>query len=53
MFERLSIFRDVWNFLWMRRMWWMLPLILIFVLLGFILVVAQGSPLAPFLYTIF
>ena len=53
MFSKLSIFRDLWQFLRMRKKWWLLPLLLLIVFFGFILILAQGSPLAPFLYTIF
>jgi hypothetical protein len=51
--SRLLIFADVWNFMRLRRRWWLLPLVLLTVLLGLILVFAQGSPLAPFIYTVF
>lgn len=50
---KFSIFRDIWLFLCIRKKWWLLPMILFIVLLGFILVFAQGSPLAPFIYTVF
>ena len=51
--SKLSIFRDLWLFLRIRKKWWLLPLLLLIVLLGLILVFAQGSPLAPFIYTVF
>ena len=50
---KLSILREFWSFLRVRKKWWLLPLIMIIVLLGLILILAQGSPLAPFIYTIF
>lgn len=50
---KLSIFRDLWAFLRIRKKWWLLPMLLVIVLLGIILVFAQGSPLAPFIYTVF
>ncbi len=37
----------------MRKKWWLLPIILVLVLIGALLVLAQGSALAPFIYTIF
>jgi hypothetical protein len=36
-----------------RKKWWLLPILLMIVLLGLILVFAQGSALAPFIYTVF
>jgi hypothetical protein len=53
MLNKLSIFIELWHFLRVRKKWWLLPLILIVVLFGFILVFAQGSALAPFIYTVF
>jgi len=50
---KLSIFADLWMFLRIRKKWWLLPLLLLIVVLGLILVFAQGSPLAPFIYTVF
>ena len=36
-----------------RKKWWLLPVIVMMVLIGFLLVFAQGSALAPFIYTVF
>jgi hypothetical protein len=51
--SKLSIFRDIWGFMKVHKQWWLLPMILVFTLLGILLVFAQTSPLAPFIYTIF
>ena len=51
--SKLSIFADLWAFMRVRKKWWLLPLILLITLLGLILIFAQGSPLAPFIYTVF
>jgi len=51
--SKLSIFAEIWMFLRIRKKWWLLPLILLIALLGLILIFAQGSPLAPFIYTVF
>jgi len=51
--SKLSIFTELWRFMRMRKKWWLLPIILIIVLLGLILIFAQTSPLAPFIYTVF
>ena len=50
MFE---LFTDLWNFLKVRKKFWLLPIILIMVMLGALLVLAQGSAIAPFIYTLF
>lgn len=51
--SKLAIFRDLWMFLRIRKKWWLLPILLLTVLFGLILIFAQGSPLAPFIYTVF
>jgi hypothetical protein len=44
---------EFWQFLKVRKKWWLLPIIVVMVLVGALLVFAQGSALAPFIYTIF
>jgi hypothetical protein len=44
---------QMWRFLGVRRKYWLLPIIIITVLLGGLLVLAQGSVVAPFIYTLF
>ncbi len=51
--SKLSIFAELWAFMRERKKWWLLPIALIITLLGLILIFAQGSALAPFIYTIF
>ncbi|MCF7844970.1 MAG: DUF5989 family protein [Kiritimatiellales bacterium] len=51
--SKLSIFKDLWSFMRVRKKWWLMPIIMVIILLGLILVFAQGSPLAPFIYTVF
>jgi hypothetical protein len=48
-----SLFSEFWAFLKVRKKWWLLPIIVVMVLVGGLLVFAQGSALAPFIYTIF
>jgi hypothetical protein len=48
-----SIARELWSFMKVRKKWWLLPIILVMILVGGLLVFAQGSVLAPFIYTIF
>ena len=44
---------QMWRFMGARRKYWLLPIVLITVLLGGLLVLAQGSAVAPFIYTLF
>jgi len=50
---KAAIFAEIWQFMRVRKKWWLLPIILMLTLLGFILIFAQGSALAPLIYTIF
>lgn len=49
----LELLHDLWRFLKVRKKFWLLPIILVMVLLGALLVLAQGSAIAPFIYTLF
>lgn len=49
----MSIFSELWAFMRARKKFWLLPIIIIMVLLGGLLVLAQGSAIAPFIYTLF
>lgn len=44
---------QMWRFLGARRKFWLLPIIVVCVVLGGMLVLAQGSVIAPFIYTLF
>jgi hypothetical protein len=48
-----SIASELWAFMRVRKKWWLLPIIVTMLLVGLLLVFAQGSALAPFIYTIF
>jgi len=45
--------KDLWDFLKIRKKFWLAPIILILVLLGALIVLTQGSAVAPFIYTLF
>ena len=51
--EKLSILREFWSFLRVRKKWWLAPIVLFLLSLGFILALAEGSALAPFIYSLF
>jgi hypothetical protein len=50
---KISILRELWDFMRMRKKWWLGPIVLLLLLLGLLLVATQGSALAPFIYTLF
>jgi hypothetical protein len=49
----LDLFKDLWGFMKERKKFWLMPIILMLLLLGGLLVLAQGSAVAPFIYTLF
>jgi len=51
--DRFGIFRELLAFLWARKLWWMIPMILVLVLFAFILLAATQTGVAPFVYTLF
>ena len=50
---KLSILLEFWDFLKVRKKWWLAPIVLIMLLLGALIVLTEGSAVAPFIYTIF
>ena len=48
-----SVSKELWGFMRERKKWWLLPIIVAMLTIGSLLVFAQGSVLAPFIYTIF
>lgn len=49
----ISLLRELARYMSARKKWWLFPIIAILVLVGGLLLLAQGSALAPFIYTIF
>lgn len=49
----VSFIRELWSFLGVRKKLWLAPIIAVMVILGVLLIVAQGSVVAPFIYTLF
>jgi len=49
----MSFVKEMWSFLRQRKKFWLLPLLLVMALLGVLIVLAQGSAVAPFIYTLF
>jgi hypothetical protein len=51
--DRAGILAEFIEFLWERKLWWMIPMIVVLVLFGALLILTQGSAIAPFIYTLF
>jgi len=49
----LGLFRELWAFMRVRKKWWLLPMVLLLLGVGSLVIAAQTSVLAPFIYTIF
>ena len=49
----MDFLKEFWEFLQVRKKYWLLPILLVLVLLGGLIVLSQGSAVAPFIYTIF
>lgn len=49
----VSFLKEIWAFLRVRKKLWLAPIIIVMVLLGALLILAQGSVVAPFIYTLF
>jgi hypothetical protein len=53
LFVRLGILGELLQFLWQRKLWWLIPMIVLVMLFVVLLVFAQGTAIAPFIYTLF
>jgi len=51
--EVRSFVRDFARFLWVRKLWWMVPMVAVFLLFGVLVFLAQSSAVAPFVYVLF
>lgn len=51
--RRVGIFAELWDFLKIRKKWWLGPPLVILLLLGLLIVFAESSAVAPFIYTLF
>jgi hypothetical protein len=50
---KVALLREFWEFLKVRKKWWLGPIVLILLLLGIFIILTEGSALAPFIYAIF
>ena len=49
----MSFVKEFWEFLKIRKKYWLFPILIVLVLFGALIVLSQGSAIAPFIYTIF
>jgi drug/metabolite transporter superfamily protein YnfA len=49
----MDFLRDIWLFLRERKKYWLAPIIIVLVLLGFLMIFASSSAVSPFIYTLF
>ncbi|MEN6420310.1 MAG: DUF5989 family protein [Smithella sp.] len=51
--SKLSIMSELWEFLKVIKKWWLFPIVFFLLLIGAMLIFAEGSAVAPFIYTLF
>ncbi len=51
--RKTRVVGELFHFLWEQKLWWMIPMIVLLVLFAALLIFAQSTPLAPFVYTLF
>jgi hypothetical protein len=51
--SKLSIIKEFWLFLKVRKKWWLAPIVIFLLLLGALIILSEGSAVAPFIYTLF
>ena len=49
----MEFFKDLWDFMRLRKKFWLAPIIIVLVLLGGLILLAEGTAVAPFVYTLF
>ena len=49
----MELLKELWNFLRVRKKLWLAPILIVLIILGGLLILAQGSVVAPFIYTLF
>ena len=50
---KIGIIKELWDFLKVRKRWWLLPIVAVLLLLGLLIIFTQSSAVAPFIYTLF
>lgn len=50
---KVAILKELWEFLKVRKRWWLAPIVIILLLLGLLIIFTESSAIAPFIYTLF
>ena len=53
MSKNKTLLFELWDFLKVRKKWWLLPIIIMLVLVGILIIFGQSSSVSPFVYTLF
>jgi competence protein ComGC len=48
-----TLLGEMWNFLKVRKAWWLAPIVILLLLIGILIILAQSSSLSPFIYALF
>lgn len=51
--ENKSLLRELWDFLKVRKAWWLAPIIIMLILVGVLIILGQSSAVSPFVYALF
>lgn len=51
--SRFNVVFELFGFLWERKLWWLIPMLVLLLGFGFLIIMAQSSAIAPFIYTLF
>jgi hypothetical protein len=51
--EKFLILKELWDFMRIRKKWWLAPILVLLVLLSLLIIFTEGSAIAPFVYTLF
>jgi hypothetical protein len=53
MASRFGVMGELLGFLWERKLWWLIPMMIVLLAFGALMIFAQSSAIAPFIYTLF
>ena len=53
MWNNLGVVRELLQFLWERKLWWLIPMVTVLLVFGLLLIFASASGVGPFIYTLF
>ena len=51
--DKFVISGELLHFFWQQKLWWLIPMIVVLLFFGILMILAQGSAIAPFIYTLF